>query len=75
MERARIRCPCRSLSSIRGTWIEIATRAFSSAISRRRPPHGGRGLKFFMKAEEALARPSSSTQGTWIEMTEMYQDL
>ena len=30
----------------RGAWIEIAAPGCPGNTSRRRPPHGGRGLKF-----------------------------
>ena len=30
----------------RGAWIEISPSKYANAAFRRRPPHGGRGLKF-----------------------------
>ena len=34
-----------------------------------RPPHGGRGLKFELLAADVVSAKSSSTRGTWIEIS------
>ena len=60
-------CACTS-SSTRGTWIEIAPIQFISAGAQRRPPHGGRGLKFPPRNRSDIPAWSSSTRGTWIEI-------
>ena len=59
-----------SLSSpSRGTWIEIGTALFSINELRRRPPHGGRGLKFRRWGRMGDSGWSSPSRGTWIEMS------
>ena len=55
-------------SSTRRTWIEISAEDAPAAGETGRPPHGGRGLKWFLMV---ILRPllmSSSTRRTWIEI-------
>ena len=33
----------------RGAWIEISPRGMPNSKSNSRPPHGGRGLKYFSR--------------------------
>ena len=52
----------------RGAWIEIP-KAYTSFIKvRRRPPHGGRGLKSSMPLTKFANSVSPPARGAWIEI-------
>ena len=55
-------------SSTRGTWIEISFQPPFGGRQKRRPPHGGRGLKCHVLCHGLELVRSSSTRGTWIEI-------
>ena len=40
-----------------------------NGLTLSRPPHGGRGLKFLIVIIYKILGRSSSTRGTWIEIT------
>ena len=56
------------LSPPPGAWIEIETELdFAKKLSRR-PPHGGRGLKFYQTGMSMADMLSPPARGAWIEM-------
>ena len=57
---------CRWSSSPRRAWIEISASSTSSDSVYRRPPHGGRGLKFMLNGHKQtmnFCRPPHGGRG------------
>ena len=52
----------------RGAWIEISIGNWHSWRRTRRPPHGGRGLKFNGGQDVPVGHRSPPTRGAWIEI-------
>ena len=52
----------------RGAWIEINSKENFRGGGRRRPPHGGRGLKFVLLEIGQVFAVSPPARGAWIEM-------
>ncbi len=55
--------------SPRRAWIEIFLLMLFSAYVPRRPPHGGRGLKYVILYDIVVLDKSPSPRRAWIEMT------
>ena len=56
-------------SPSRGTWIEILRTVRHTPQRKRRPPHGGRGLKSAGAGVRGVRMRSSPSRGTWIEIS------
>ena len=57
----------------RGAWIEIPCCHIASIVSKSRPPHGGRGLKFHLGLA-LQGRPwSPPSRGAWIEISAIWR--
>ena len=52
----------------RGAWIEINSKENFRGGGRRRPPHGGRGLKFVLLEIGQVFAVSPPARGAWIEI-------
>ena len=52
----------------RGAWIEIAVGGLIGIYTKRRSPHGERGLKFPMYSVPGAIGQSLPTRGAWIEI-------
>ena len=51
-----------------GAWIEISRTPAYGTSRCRRPPRGGRGLKYYLTCLSRQTRPSPPSRGAWIEM-------
>ncbi len=56
----------------RGAWIEIISLSRELHRHRRRPPRGGRGLKYELHRPDAQVSPSPPARGAWIEIPQQF---
>ena len=52
----------------RGAWIEITAPLLQARAACGRPPHGGRGLKYFVSHGLIIECESPPARGAWIEI-------
>ena len=55
--------------SSRRAWIEISPTGGTTPAARRRPPRGGRGLKYLGRRNGGVDRESPSSRRAWIEIS------
>ena len=53
----------------RGAWIEISAFTCHREAEPCRPPHGGRGLKFYQTGMSMADMLSPPARGAWIEIS------